>query len=232
MSRDGHLDLDNFIFIGRTYDEYMRMFNLSSIHLAGERILDCPGGACPFTTHAALRGANVIAADILYKFDGEVLADKGTADLARLRKGMVDGAEIDYVWDEYANVEGLIQVRRTALADFITDYRRNRHRYVAATLPQLPFDDNQFEIVLSAHFLFCYAEIVGFDVHLPTIKELLRVSAKEVRIFPLVSNGGVIHPFLPDLLAELELLGHRTEVVAVPYQFQRGANEMLLISKG
>lgn len=230
MSRDGHLDLDDFIFIGRTYDEYMRMFDLQESDIAGKRILDCPGGACSFTAQASLLGANVIAADILYEFDGEVLADKGTADLVKLRNGMV-GAEDDYVWTEFGDVDGQIRIRKAALTDFIQNYRTNRQRYVEATLPKLPFEDNQFEIVLSAHFLFCYAELIEFDVHLATIKELLRVSAKEVRIFPLVSNGGVVHPFLPELLDELELLGHKMEVIAVPYQFQRGANEVLCIRK-
>ena len=98
-------------------------------------------------------------------------------------------AKNDYVWDEFGDVDGLIRVREFALINFIGDYEVNRHRYVAATLLNLPFADSQFDIVLSAHFLFCYAEIVGFDVHLQTIKELLRVSAGS-RIFPLVGRGG------------------------------------------
>ncbi|WDL96688.1 methyltransferase domain-containing protein [Alicyclobacillus sp. ALC3] len=230
MSKEGHLSLDDFIFIGRTYDEYVRMFDLREADIAGKRILDCPGGACSFAAHASSLGTEVMAADVLYELDGPVLLAKGAADLQRLRKGMA-GAKEDYVWDEFCNVDGLIQTRQNALADFIKDYQGNRQRYIAATLPHLPFADNQFDIVLSAHFLFCYAEIIGFDLHLATVKELLRVTENEVRIFPLVSNGGVVYPFLSELLAELELLGHRAEVIAVPYQFQRGASEMLRISK-
>lgn len=230
MSREGHLNLDDFIFIGRTCNEYMRMFDLRETDIAGKRILDCPGGACSFTAHAPSLGANAVAADILYELRGEVLAAKGAVDLDELRHGMI-GAEDDYVWDEFGDVNGLIRTRHTALADFLQDYHANGSRYVTATLPHLPFADNQFDIVLSAHFLFCYAEIIGFDVHLATVKELLRVTENEVRIFPLVSNGGVVHQFLLELLAELESLGHKAEVVAVPYQFQRGASQMLRISK-
>ena len=36
------LDLDNVIFIGRTYEEYLCMFGLREDELAGKRILDCP----------------------------------------------------------------------------------------------------------------------------------------------------------------------------------------------
>lgn len=42
MSREGHLNLDRVIFIGRTYEEYMRMFDLRIEDLTGKRILDCP----------------------------------------------------------------------------------------------------------------------------------------------------------------------------------------------
>lgn len=175
-------------------------------------------------------GADVVAADILYELSGEVLAAKGAADLDELGQGMI-GAEDDYVWDEFGDVDGQVRVRTTALQDFIQDYHAHRERYVAATLPHVPFADNQFDTVLSVHFLFCYANLLGFYHHLTTIKELLRVSKDEVRIFPLVSNGGVVHPYLPELMAELEAFGHKPEVVRVPYEFQRGANEMLRITK-
>ncbi len=36
------LELDNVIFIGRTYEEYMAMFGLKEEELVGKKILDCP----------------------------------------------------------------------------------------------------------------------------------------------------------------------------------------------
>lgn len=36
------LELDNVIFIGRTYEEYIAMFGLKEDELVGKRILDCP----------------------------------------------------------------------------------------------------------------------------------------------------------------------------------------------
>lgn len=110
----GHLSLDDFIFIGRTYDEYMRMFALTSEDLNGKRILDCPGGACSFTFHASTQGVDVTSADILYQFNRDQLESKGKSDLIKLRDGMAR-AEDDYIWDEFINVDGQIRVREQAL---------------------------------------------------------------------------------------------------------------------
>lgn len=48
----GKLDLERIVFIGRTYEEYIRMFDLLESDLIGQRILDCPAGACSFTAIA------------------------------------------------------------------------------------------------------------------------------------------------------------------------------------
>ena len=59
-------------------------------------------------------------------------------------------------------------------------------RYVPVTLPSLPFKDDEFDLILSAHFLFMYADRLDYPFHLSTVKELLRVSKEEIRIFPLL----------------------------------------------
>jgi ubiquinone/menaquinone biosynthesis C-methylase UbiE len=55
-------------------------------------------------------------------------------------------------------------------------------KYVPATLPVLPFKDQQFDLVLSAHFLFTYSDRLSFEFHCKTIQEFMRVAAKEIRI--------------------------------------------------
>lgn len=40
------LDLSRIVFIGRTWDEYLLMFNLTKEELIGRDVLDCPAGAC------------------------------------------------------------------------------------------------------------------------------------------------------------------------------------------
>lgn len=46
------LNLDRVVFIGRTFSEYMRMFNLEPSQLKGLKILDCPSGASSFGAEA------------------------------------------------------------------------------------------------------------------------------------------------------------------------------------
>ena len=36
------LDINRVVFIGRTFDEYMKMFNLSLESLKNKKVLDCP----------------------------------------------------------------------------------------------------------------------------------------------------------------------------------------------
>lgn len=40
---ESSLALAQIVFIGRTYEEYMSMFQLTDQELAGKHILDCPG---------------------------------------------------------------------------------------------------------------------------------------------------------------------------------------------
>ncbi|OFW75593.1 MAG: hypothetical protein A2201_11835 [Alicyclobacillus sp. RIFOXYA1_FULL_53_8] len=230
MSGRNYLELNEIIFIGRTFEEYLRMFNLSGKELEGSRILDCPGGACSFAAHASRFGGTVTAVDVVYGLPVSTLREKGLADLQVVRDGM-SAASGTYDWTEFGHLDGLIETRNQAVADFLEDYDRNPCRYVQATLPNLPFADREFELVLSAHFLFTYAEQLDADFHLRTMNELLRVASREVRIFPLISSNGTSYPYLSELMQAMQGQGHDVEVVPVSYHFQRGANEMVRIQR-
>jgi len=54
------------IFTGRTFREYLHMFNLNLENLGGRSILDCAAGASSFTPIMHSLGFNVKAVDILY----------------------------------------------------------------------------------------------------------------------------------------------------------------------
>jgi hypothetical protein len=43
-----NLNPDRLIFIGRTFQEYERMFNITSANLGKKKILDCHSGASSF----------------------------------------------------------------------------------------------------------------------------------------------------------------------------------------
>jgi hypothetical protein len=78
--------------------------------------------------------------------------------------------------------------------------------------------------------LFTWADKYDQEWHLAALRELIRVSNSEVRIFPLVMQGaGEPVPYLPVLLDALE--GVTWQIRKVPYEFQVGANEMLVITR-
>ena len=94
--------------------------------------------------------------------------------------------------------------------------------------PSLPFTDAAFDLALSSHFLFLYAEQLGEDFHRAAITELCRV-AREVRIFPLLALGGKPSPYVNLVADQARAAGHDVVIERVPYEFQRGGNEMMRV---
>jgi hypothetical protein len=119
-----------------------------------------------------------------------------------------------------------------AMSDFLADYGRGRHegRYVAAGLPRLPFADGAFGLALCSHLLFLYTVQLDEAFHHASIAELCRVAA-EVRIFPLLTLAGDRSPFADTAAAFMRARGHQVSIERVPYEFQRGGDEMLRIRR-
>lgn len=55
--------------------------------------------------------------------------------------------------------------------------------------------------------------------------------AGEVRIFPLLALGGVPSPYVASMTAKLRDLNYLVTIERIPYEFQRGGNEMMRIRK-
>jgi hypothetical protein len=225
------LDISRIVFLGRTYDEYISMFDLSEKELMGKRILDCPAGACSFTAVGQKKGLDVTACDIAYYHSGEDLENKGFQDIDHAMKHM-EKAKGNYIWDYFKDIEDLRAHRLSALKDCTNDMSEFRERYVPVTLPSLPFKDAEFDILLSAHFLFMYADRLDYQFHITTLNELLRVTKEEIRIFPLVDLEGKRYEHLNKIISYLTDSGCTVEEVEVPYEFQVNANSMLKIKKG
>ncbi|MFS0891057.1 SAM-dependent methyltransferase [Peribacillus frigoritolerans] len=225
------LDLERIIFIGRTFKEYLDMFSLSVEELRGKKILDCPAGACSFTAVDNKSGLDVTACDIAYYHSGEDLKYKGLQDIEHAMEHM-QNAKSNYIWKYFKDIEGLRKNRLSALNDCVRDMRKSSDRYVPVTLPSLPFKDGEFDILLSAHFLFMYADRLDYQFHIETLNELLRVTKEEIRIFPIVDLEGKRYEHLDKLIIYLADNGCTVEEVKVPYEFQANANSMLKIRKG
>jgi hypothetical protein len=224
------LDLERIVFIGRTFEEYLDMFSLSEEELQGKKILDCPAGACSFTAIGNKIGLDVTACDIAYYHSGEDLKNKGLQDIEHAMEHM-QKAQNKYNWDYFNDIEGLRKHRLSALQACAYDMRESNERYVPVTLPSLPFKNAEFDILLSAHFLFMYADRLDYQFHIEALNELLRVTKEEVRIFPLVDLEGKRYEHLDKLISYLADNGCTVEEVNVTYEFQTNANSMLKIRK-
>jgi 2-polyprenyl-3-methyl-5-hydroxy-6-metoxy-1,4-benzoquinol methylase len=97
------LNLDRVVFIGRTFSEYMRMFNLEPSQLSGLKILDCPSGASSSVAEAysEYNIKKVIGCDVLYD-DGH--EDALTTIITLEKRGKND---LDHMIDRLSGVSNL-----------------------------------------------------------------------------------------------------------------------------
>lgn len=222
------LDIDRIAFFGRTYAEYMSMFDLNEQLLRQGAILDCPAGASSFVAEANKLGLDVTASDVCYDLSIDAILEKGKKDMQHVFE-MFDAASHLYTWGYYKNKDEVMALRSKALeifdGDFPDGFREGR--YIHAELPHLPFPDKIFSIVLSGNFLFLYGDRLDIDFHKACIKELLRVCSGDVRIFPLVGLDAKPYTYLIEILSFLDSEGIKAEIVKVPFEFQKGANQML-----
>jgi hypothetical protein len=222
--------LDKVVPWGRSFEEYRRMFALTDEDLHG-RILGCADGPAGFNAEATRRGSRVISFDPLYEFSAEQIRQRIAAtaeDILEQTKRNVD----EFIWDEIASIEDLHRVRMAAMDDFLADYDAGRRdgRYVTAAAPALPFENASFDLAVCSHFLFLYSEQLGQPFHEDAIVELCRV-ADEVRIFPLIALGALPSPYLDSTTAKMRDLNYAVTIERVPYEFQKGGNEMMRIRK-
>lgn len=222
--------LDRVIPWGRSYAEYERMFALTEADLQ-RRILGCADGPAGFNAEATKRGMSVVSADPLYAFSAAEIRTQIKKVVPQVLEQTRQNRD-DFVWTEFASIEALGRVRLRAMVRFLRDYPTGfeQGRYVRATLPELPFADGEFELALCSHFLFLYSEQLSEPFHLNAVAELCRV-AEEVRIFPLVGLGNVPSKHVATVMEAARRSGRRAAIETVPYEFQRGGNQMLRLGK-
>ena len=215
---------------GRSYDEYVRMFALTDADLSG-RILGCGDGPASFNAEATRRGTRVVSGDPLYQFDAAQIRQRLEETAAEVLAQARQNAH-EFVWsDAIPSVEALGQLRLSAMRAFLDDYDHGRAegRYLAAGLPSLPFADSAFDLALCSHFLFLYSQQHDEAFHVASMRELCRV-AREVRVFPLLALGALTSPHVGAVREAMTKDGLVVTVERVPYEFQRGGNEMLRVT--
>jgi hypothetical protein len=203
------------------------MFALSDADLR-LRILGCADGPASFNAEATRRGTAVISVDPLYRWDTRTIRDR----IAMTYEQILDQTQRNthqFVWDTIRSVEELGRMRMEAMQEFLRDYDLGKRegRYVEATLPTLVFPDKFFDLAVCSHFLFLYTEHLPEAFHRSAILELCRL-ASEVRIFPLLALDGRPSPFVAGIVDDLRD-SYEVSVETVPYEFQRGGNQMMRV---
>jgi hypothetical protein len=211
---------------GRTFDEYTAMFALDSSDRS-RSILGCSDGPASFNAEALRRNVKVVSADPLYEFSVPQIR-KRIAETAPAVAGQLRANASDFLWQDFKSVDELVAARMRAMQIFLDDFVEgsDQGRYVPAQLPNLPFFDGTFDLALCSHFLFLYSEQRDAEFHIKALQELCRV-AHEVRIFPLVELNGTPSRHLPEVTDALRTGGWTVTIEPVPYEFQRGANQMM-----
>ncbi|WP_347274972.1 class I SAM-dependent methyltransferase [Candidatus Kuenenia sp.] len=218
--------LEKVVPWGRSFDEYLAMFALSEDYL-WKRILGCGDGPASFNCIMTRRGGHVVSVDPIYRFGADEIRNRIDETYEQVIEQTRNNKN-EFVWEHISSVEELGNVRMAAMNDFLSDYAAGLRegRYVDASLPTLPFEDGEFDIALCSNFLFLYSEHLSEDFHVQSIKELCRV-ASEARIFPLLELGAKKSRHLQTVVDRLEKSGFVVNVEKVPYEFQKGGNEML-----
>lgn len=206
------------------------MFDLSPQDLRGP-ILGCGDGPASFNSEATRRGTEVVSVDPMDRFSAEELRSRVTETAPVIAAELRKNAD-EFVWNHFESVDALVAARLEAMETFLADYPHGRRvgRYVDAALPELPFPDRRFRLALCSHLLFLYSEQLDLGFHVAALKELCRV-ADEVRVFPLLELGSRRSRHLDSATDALRSDGIDTRIVRVKYEFQKGGNEMLVVSK-
>jgi hypothetical protein len=194
-------------------------------------ILGVGDGPASFNVEGTSQGMRIVSVDPLYQCRASEIRERIDAT-ARDVAAQLRGNRDHYVWSHFADVDDLIAARLAAMELFIADYESGiaQGRYVTGSATELPFHDNCYDLALCSHLLFLYSEQHNLAFHLQALRELTRV-AEEVRVFPLLELDGVESRHLKAVLMALPRMGLSVEKVRVPYEFQRGGNQMLRIRR-
>ena len=221
--------LENVVPWGRSFQDYLGMFNLTSEDL-NLSILDCAGGPASFNAVMKQQGKTVISCDPIYQFSSEQIQQRIDETYPIIINGLYQNFD-QFVWTPITTPEALGEYRLSAMRDFLSDFPQGKEegRYRSLGFPAFPFSDQSFDLAISSHLLFTYSEQFSFPFHLDSILELCRI-AKEVRIFPLVENfTSAKSRHLDFILEALTVRNYYIKVEKTGYEFQRGGNELLRV---
>jgi len=223
--------LDKIVPWGRSFDEYVMMFAMTDADLR-RRILGCGDGPASFNAILTKQGGHILSVDPIYRFPVEDIRrrirETYTDVIEQTRKNMHE-----FVWKNIRTLDELGQLRMTSMEEFLSDFPLGlkQQRYMVGELPRLQYDDKEFDLAICSHLLFLYSKQFSAHFHISSIKELCRI-AYEVRVFPLLELGAKTSRHLQTVVDALAAEGYNVTIITVPYEFQRGGNQMMKIRGG
>jgi hypothetical protein len=214
---------------GRTMDEYIRMFSLSEDDL-NKYIIGFGDGPASFNAEMNKLKREVVSLDPIYQFTRAEIAERIEETRSTIIEQTSKNAE-QFIWNEFSDIHSLEKHRMDAMNDFLSDFEEGKKdgRYIAHSMPtKTSFKNGQFGLGLSSHFLFLYSQL-GLEFHIQAIEEMLRI-CHEVRIFPLQNLNAVESEMLQIVITYFNQ-SYEIDVIKVDYEFQKGANKMMVIKK-
>lgn len=231
MSKQGYEQI-GVAMTCRSYEEYVRMFDLQQSDLENGTVLDVAAGGSSFTAEANARGYSAYAVDPRYGAGIEAWIkeaaqeiDTSTAKLAKIKE--------NFDWSYYGSLDNHRAGREASIVRFAAHVQggAETEHYVYGLLPKLPFADDQFSLVLCSHFMFLYANQFGPDFHIKAVLELMRICKPggQIRIYPLISLNWEPYPELEQLLETISANGGRPELFPSRLPFIPGSSQYLKI---
>lgn len=195
----------------RSFEEYRAMFQLTETNWNKGPVLDVAGGASSFVAELNAMGIAAFAADPFYEGETEAIIAAGFKEI-EVSSAKLENIAGNYDWSYYGSPKQHRRLRENSLARFAADFRKADagSRYYAASLPNLPFETDAFELVVCSHFLFLYADTFGKAFHADALAELIRVlrPGGELRIYPIITLKWEECSFLSEVLRELKHVEH------------------------
>ena len=222
--------LNQVIPWGRSLQEYKRMFNLSAEEL-DLRILGVGDGPASFNSEMNALGHTVLSIDPIYSFSKAQIEGRIEENYEILISQVKQNSD-NFIWDFFSDPAHCGRFRLETMRKFLDDFEvgKVQGRYLPESLPTLNFTDCQFDLVLCSHLLFLYSIQLSFDFHRDSIQKLCRV-AQEVRIFPLLTLNCEKSPYVASIQSHFSEAGLTVDICRVPYEFQKGGNEMMRIRR-
>lgn len=219
--------LESVAFFGRTLAEYLKMLALDLESLRGRKILDVASGPGSFVAEALALGLDATGCDPMYAQDSTTITAQGKRDIDACREQIRKNPGVL----AYRDIDEFYGAKYRALEKFAADFRHRGGdgRYVAGALPVLPFEDESFDVVLSANFLMVYAPLAdggmhdgnefGPEFHRLAFRELARVARRELRVpgMHTWTQPPKSHPYCEPMMAELKASGYAVELVPTDY---------------